>query len=95
MIHDVINLIWVSFSWRGAKNKKTDATDKFVHVSYIYIYIFFYPQRTRRQARDNSFFKHDRTKFDCPFVVPGTRYVSPSPVWMDERRRRRKPRTEM
>lgn len=93
MIHDVINLIWVSFSWRGAKNKKTDATDKFVHVSYFIL--FFYPQRTWRQARDNSCFKHDRTKFDCPFVVPGTWYVSPSPVWMDERRRRRKPRTEM
>lgn len=65
--------------------KKIDAMDNFVHVS------LFCPQRTRWQTRDNTV--RDVTgqkKIDCSFVVPGTWYVSPSLVSMDERRQHRK-----
>lgn len=51
---------------------------------------FLVPKKTHWHTRSNAIQRHDRIKIDCSLFVPGTWYVSPSLISLDERRQHRK-----
>lgn len=64
--------------------KPSTAIGMFVHVS-----LFLPPKKWQTNEREYSI-RSDRIEIDWSFVVPGTWYVSPSLISMDERRQHRK-----